>query len=284
MERICFYHAGCPDGFGAAWAVWRAWGDEARYIPCGHDEALQAENYRGAQLVFVDIAPTNDSLRALGDVAAKLMVLDHHLSSQTRFESDPALASEIEEAGHRVIFDRTHSGAVLAWQHFMTGAEPVPDLLRYVEDQDLWNWKLPRSEQINAAIASYPRRFKVWSTLSVRPLEEIAAEGEPILRSQQIEIERILTSAHRVRIDARPVEAVNATQNRSNLGHELAKRARFDAAWGCVYRVNGKRVDVSLYSIGDLDVSAVAGHYGGGGHRNAAGFSLPLEIWLSDCL
>ena len=23
MKRICFYHAGCPDGFGAAWAVRR---------------------------------------------------------------------------------------------------------------------------------------------------------------------------------------------------------------------------------------------------------------------
>lgn len=30
----------------------------------------------------------------------------------------------------------------------------------------------------------------------------------------------------------------------------------------------------SLRSIGDFDVSAVAAGYGGGGHRNAAGFTL----------
>jgi len=47
-----------------------------------------------------------------------------------------------------------HSGAVLAWQYFMPN-EPVPDLLRYVEDQDLWNWKLPHSDAVNAAIATY---------------------------------------------------------------------------------------------------------------------------------
>jgi nanoRNase/pAp phosphatase (c-di-AMP/oligoRNAs hydrolase) len=46
--------------------------------------------------------------------------------------------------------------------------------------------------------------------------------------------------------------------------------------------VVGRRVDVSLYSIGDLDVAAVAGRFGGGGHRNAAGFSVPLETWARD--
>ena len=38
MRKTCFYHAGCPDGFGAAYAVWRAWGDTGRYVGRGHDE------------------------------------------------------------------------------------------------------------------------------------------------------------------------------------------------------------------------------------------------------
>ena len=41
MERACIFHAGCPDGFGAAWAVWRAWGDGARYVPRGHDDPFE---------------------------------------------------------------------------------------------------------------------------------------------------------------------------------------------------------------------------------------------------
>ena len=39
-------------------------------------------------------------------------------------------------------------------------------------------------------------------------------------------------------------------------------------------------VDVSIYSVGDLDVSLVAGQFGCGGHRNASGFSIPLKDWL----
>jgi nanoRNase/pAp phosphatase (c-di-AMP/oligoRNAs hydrolase) len=73
---------------------------------------------------------------------------------------------------------------------------------------------------------------------------------------------------------------VNARHHRSAIGHELAKRAAFGPAWGLVYRVAGDRVDVSIYSVGDLDVSRVAARFGGGGHRNAAGFHLSLETWL----
>jgi nanoRNase/pAp phosphatase (c-di-AMP/oligoRNAs hydrolase) len=39
-------------------------------------------------------------------------------------------------------------------------------------------------------------------------------------------------------------------------------------------------VDVSLYSIGDFDVSRRAVGFGGGGHRNAAGFHVSLREWL----
>jgi nanoRNase/pAp phosphatase (c-di-AMP/oligoRNAs hydrolase) len=49
---------------------------------------------------------------------------------------------------------------------------------------------------------------------------------------------------------------------------------------GLVYRVWGQRVDVSVYSIGDFDVARLAAGYGGGGHRNAAGFHVSLEDWL----
>ena len=76
--------------------------------------------------------------------------------------------------------------------------------------------------------------------------------------------------------------AVNATLSRSNVGHELATQAAYGDPWGCVYRMTGDQVYVSLYSIGDFDVSEIAGEYGGGGHRNAAGFSVSLTAWVRD--
>ena len=281
MKSTCFYHAGCPDGFGAAWSVWRALGDEARYVPRGHEDSLDPRSVEGHHVVFVDIVPPNRMMREIGEVAALLTVLDHHVSARDRFLSDPSLENQLTRSGHCVHFDLEHSGAVLAWHHFHPD-EPVPAVLSYVEDQDLWSWKLPRSEEINAALASYARDFDVWGELSARPIEELAAEGEPILRANRMEVERSIKSAHPVAIGRMRAEAVNAHHHRSAIGHELAKRAASDRAWGVAYRMTGRRVDVSIYSIGDLDVSEVAGRHGGGGHRNAAGFSVSLETWLED--
>ena len=100
------------------------------------------------------------------------------------------------------------------------------------------------------------------------------------MRAQQVEVERAASGAHPLLVCGRRIEAVNATHCRSLVGHELAQRAAFGVPWGCVYRVSGDRVDATLYSIGDVDVAEVAQQLGGGGHRNAAGFSVPLARWL----
>ncbi len=281
MKRVCFFHAGCPDGFGAVWSAWRAWGDDARYVARGHDDELQTSLCEGALVAFVDIAPPNESVPALVEAADRIVVLDHHVSARARFEADPAVDRALTGGHHTIHFDLEHSGAVLAWQYFHPG-ELTPPILRYVEDQDLWNWKLPRTEEVNAALGSYSRDFETWNELAARPIEEIADEGVSIVRTQLREIERALHDAHPIALGSERIEGINATYQRAPIGHELAKRATYGKPWGIVYRIRADRIDVTLYSIGDLDVASIAERYGGGGHRNAAGFSVPLRTWLDD--
>jgi oligoribonuclease NrnB/cAMP/cGMP phosphodiesterase (DHH superfamily) len=227
--------------------VWRAWGDGARYVPRSHDDALDPSRVEDQRVVFVDIAPPVGVVEAIAERAAELIVLDHHVSARERYSARPELQARLTSDGHRIHFDMDHSGAVLAWNHFHPG-KTAPDLLRYVEDQDLWNWKLPRSEEVNAAIG--------------------------------IETRRALHLAHPVALGSRRVEGVNALHHRSHIGHELCKRATFGHPVGVVYRLTDRRVDISIYSIGDFDVSAIAAEYGGGGHRNASGFSVSLSDWI----
>ena len=281
MTRTCYFHAGCPDGFGAAWSVWRAWGDGARFVALSHDDSLDARRHDGDTVVFVDIAPQNEALRSLGEFAARVIVLDHHITARDRYTSDPGVENSLAGDGHYIHFDLNHSGAILAWNHFHPDDE-APPLLRYVEDQDLWNWKLPESEQVKAAIGSYPLSFESWERLASRPIEELATEGEHIVRANRMEVERALLSAHPIAIGTDRIEAVNARYQRAAIGHELAKRASYGRPRGLVYRITGNRVDASIYSIGDVDVSKIAESHGGGGHRNAAGFSVSLAVWVRD--
>jgi hypothetical protein len=280
VRQVCIYHAGCPDGFGAAWAAWSAWGEKGVYVPRGHEDPLRAEDYRGDRVVFADIAPPPRAARELLDRVGELVILDHHVSALERFEAEAGLLREIRTAGHLVRFDLSHSGAVLAWEHLHPG-EPVPDLLRYVEDQDLWRFALPASREVNAALTSHPRTFEAWSALACLPVERLAEEGAPLLRAERAEVERALHHAHPIRLAGYTVEAVNARVHRSRIGHELATRASFGVPCGAVYRTQGRRVDVSIYSVGDFDVAKLATGLGGGGHRSAAGFSVPLEEWLA---
>jgi hypothetical protein len=281
VKRVCFYHAGCPDGFGAAWAAHEAWGDDARYVARRHEHTIEPDEYRDAWVAYVDIAPGNEELLALGQVAAQVTVLDHHVTARERYHGAPEVVNQIEELGHEIVYDMEHSGAVLSWLYFSEGA-PVPDLLRYVEDQDLWNWQLLDSEEVNAAIATRPQRFEAWDELAARPIEELAEEGRPIVRAKRMEVQRLVPSAHPLLVGGNLVDAVNATNHRSAIGHELAEKKTYGVEWGCVYRMAGDVVHATLYSIGDVDVGRVAASYGGGGHRNAAGFSVALSDWLSD--
>lgn len=279
MRRICFYHAGCPDGLGAAWAVRHAWGDAVDYRARGHDDDVDLDDLDGCQVVYVDFAPPNDELIELAETAAQLIVLDHHLSARDRIESDPAVDNALAGRGHEIVMDLSHSGSVLSWNYF-SPTEPVPDLLRYVEDQDLWAWKLPESREVNAAIGSFPLDFETWDDLAERSASDLAREGLPLVRANHTLVQRALHASSRVLLDGQWVEAINATSNRSAIGHELAKRAACGRKWGCVYQITGDRVSATLYSIGEVDVSQIATRFGGGGHRNAAGFSVSLRDWL----
>lgn len=281
MQRICVHHAGCPDGFGAAWATWRGWGRSGEFVARGHEDRMRGEDVHGALVAFVDIAPDNEEIVELARHAAQLIVLDHHVTASIRLLGDPAVREAIDEGGHVLHFDMQHSGAVLAWRYFLAD-EPVPELLRYVEDQDLWSWKLPESEAVNAAISSYPHQLETWEQLAATPIEELVQQGESIVRSNRVEVERTVRHAEPIAIGSLRIEAVNARENRSAIGHALAQRRAFGPACGCVYRIEGARVHATLYSIGDFDVSSIATARGGGGHKNAAGFTVSLPEWVRD--
>jgi oligoribonuclease NrnB/cAMP/cGMP phosphodiesterase (DHH superfamily) len=73
--------------------------------------------------------------------------------------------------------------------------------------------------------------------------------------------------------------AVNTPNNISEVGHELATASgTFGLVW--YYDAAAKKANCSLRSNGDYDVSAIAKQFGGGGHKNAAGFQVGMNKLL----
>ncbi|PKL74249.1 MAG: hypothetical protein CVV27_21475 [Candidatus Melainabacteria bacterium HGW-Melainabacteria-1] len=256
MARYILYHGGCPDGFGSAYAAWKKFGPEAEYLPVKHGQPLP-ELLDGSEVWIIDFAYARQILIELSQ-RVSLKVLDHHRTAQADL-----LGLDFAE------FDMQRSGAMLAWNHFHPDTD-VPELLRYVQDQDLWTWALPEAREICTALAIYPFDFETWDALKI---ETLRAEGAVVLRYKQQLIDQLLSKVDWVEIRGQRVPAVNTPQFASELGNQLCLKYP-DAPFSACYSDHEGRRKFSLRSIGDNDVAAVAAHFGGGGHRNASGFAI----------
>ena len=252
---VVMYHAECSDGFGAAWALWKKF-PSARFIPVKHGNSPPA-GIAGRHVVIVDFSYPRETLEAMARETAGLQVLDHHITAEKALAGLPF-----------AYFDQKKSGAVLAWEWAHT--EPAPWLLQYIQDKDLWDWALPASREINAALASYPYNFHVWDELRQVTLE---AEGRAILRYENELVGKIAAEAALVSFHNETVPAVQSAVLTSQLGERLSAGYPFCVIW---HDRDGRRY-YSLRSREDgADVAAIATSYGGGGHTHAAGFSVPL--------
>ena len=167
----------CLDGFGAAFAAHLSLGEVARYLPVdgGPPPVLPA----GADVWLVGFSYRRDVLTALGG-RHPLTVIDHHESARPHLE---------RLRGVRVTFDPTRSAAVLTHRNFFAG-EPVPDLLRYIQDGVLQRWELDRSVEVEAALSSLPREFPAWRQQLDQPIELLADRGAALLRTRSWPVNR----------------------------------------------------------------------------------------------
>lgn len=254
-QTLILYHKGCADGFCAAWIAWRRYGTEAEYVPVQYGDT--PPDVVGKHVYILDFSFKRAILEEMHATAAKLVVLDHHKTAQEELRGLPYCA-----------FDMTRSGGRMTWNYFAPGVT-APWQVDYTEDRDLWLWKLDKSREVSAALQSYPFDFDLWMGLD---LEKMKTEGAAIERykSQLVQVHK--NAATMVRIAGYTVPCVNATCVVSELGNELCADAPFSASW--FWNNQTREYVVSLRSRRDgVDVSGIAKIMGGGGHREAAGYS-----------
>ena len=265
-SKLVLYHDRCVDGLSAAVAAHSRFGNLADYVGVSYGE--EPPPVFGKETYVLDFCfPAEVTLR-MAEEAASLTVLDHHKTAE----------SDMRRIAHRLIdsktayihFDMNKSGALLAAEHFGCPSWWYD----YVSDRDLWTWKLPNSRTINAYIQSLPRTMEDYiAAQNCLDPDQAHVLGMGCEKYLQMYIREVASTAQRLSFGQyTQIPVVNAPfVGISELLHELARDALFSVGW-CV-RKDGK-ISVSLRSIGDFDVSALAQEYGGGGHKNAAGFRL----------
>jgi len=277
---LCIYHSPCTDGFTAAY-LFQTWFPDANFYPASYDDSRLNVDWwlslvKGKHVVCVDFSFPRAITIALKEAAASLLVLDHHQTSA------------VELRGLDCCYlDDSHSGAMLAWKA-LRGEEEPAQIAKYVQDQDLFTWKLPNSRHICARLNSTTYDYAAWAAFAAKledptATKELAREGAVIKEAFLLTAKEIVTKAEAWTIAGQRVLVVNsAAPMRAEVAAQLvdySKRWLRDE-FPCVasyYIKDG----VSFWSLrtarSDFSVEKIASsYYGGGGHKAAAGFSVPV--------
>jgi hypothetical protein len=273
-DYVVLYHANCNDGFGAAWAIQPCISPPARFIAVSYDEPVPAAAKEpGVFVDIVDFSYPRAELVELCKTAKQVNVYDHHKTAQQALENWPDKPENLQ-----VVFDMTKSGAVIVWEHFHTA--PVPKLLQYVQDRDLWTWALPNSKEVNAVIELAVKTFAEWDGLArgfEQSLDTVVGVGKCLVEQESKLVDQHLTKAWPSEIDGHRALFVNATVHRSELGHRLLELSPNVEVAAIYWDEDATKRVVSLRSRkGGVDVSELAKKRGGGGHPSAAGYTVHI--------
>jgi len=270
LSPVILYHANCDDGFGAAYAAWTHFGDNAEYRPVQYGDPVPFETLVGRQVYILDFSFSPDTILAMAQVATQVTMLDHHKSAAEQWQG-------IVPAPNAVItFDMDRSGAQMSWDHFHPGT-PRPILIEHIGDLDLWRFTLPDTKAFCAGLSILPTTFEAWHTVTPGAL---IASGRVIVEFQQHQVDGVMNR------ELRPVTlggyhglAANVINNTSEAGHEIAKRS---GTFSLTFFIKGDDVICSLRSVAPFDVSEIAKRYGGGGHAQASGFTMTISQFCSE--
>lgn len=316
-KTYVLYHGNCYDGFGAALAAWMLFNREG--INAEYHPVLYGKPYPSMEplsdVFILDFSYPAAELLKLAKDKLTVVVLDHHKTAQKDLSveawmealGNPELRPSgrkddgwIEVQNIRIKFDMAKSGAVLAWEYFHQN-QPVPRFFQYLQDRDLWAFKLPHSKPISMWVRTLPWDFGVWE-YEVRNMEsshgqrEIVSAGVACEKLVNQMVDTMCDNARMMLFDLTQIRPVvcaatspevfdgqflvptaNATVFFSEVGERLLERYP-QAKFSAYYLERGDGIlQFGLRSRSDFDCSAIAKAFGGGGHKQSSGFVVDVS-------
>ena len=293
MKPIIIFHGNCMDGIAAAWGVY----DGLRHLP-ELPEFVQGyygnppPAIKGRDVYIVDFSYPANVMEQIIAEANMVVVLDHHASAKQACQN----VTVDESTGSKIIFDMNRSGAMLAWDFFHS--EEPPLVLQYIQDRDLWTWKLPYSQEINMFLRNPdiidPNKpmeaFLQLSKFAAMPDADFLGisvpRGEELLKARDRLVEECTKNWFVVTMQLPEGEVlVPACFAPSSIASECGNTLAYmeGAEVGVVFgNLAFGKFACSIRGRKGTDLAKrLALHYGGGGHDQAAGCGLEPGIYAA---
>lgn len=288
---LIVYHGNCLDGFTSAWIMDR-WLREIGFenidlMPAVYTEDFYQSVYRVLdestynRLYVVDFSIPMGYLESYYSILPdiKIIVIDHH---KTAFEMyNPGVPVMVDSkysteyvSGMEIWLNNAKSGAGMVWSY--CNNTPVPYLIKYVQDWDLWRFEFgDDTRYIHHYLANQVQELAVWDAIHEKleggRMTKVLAAGYDFKVIHDKEVEMIAKQTISLGYFVHcPYEF------RSEVGHAVA--TKYNSFCIMCDPIDGEeKVEWSLRANGAIDVSDIAKLFGGGGHKNAAGFNLSTE-------
>lgn len=293
---ICIHHHPCDDGFCSAWIARKRW-PGIEIVGTNYGLAFPSIDITGKNLLIADFSYKPEVLADLATRAKSIVMLDHHKTAEadlTDFQAEMCggakfVASDIggvlrdlAELNRPPIiarFDMERSGASLTWE-FCFPEKPAPVFVQFIEDRDLWRFRLKETRAFSLYLRSFPMEFEAWDQLADRVNDDLN-----LVMGEALSIERFYDRKLAEMVPTATVKSIGKWDGvpvahapyafASDLAHELLKTHPNAPFAAVVVDAYGGRTYSLRSEDARQDVSEVARMFGGGGHRNAAGFRVP---------
>lgn len=291
MTNFVLYHHSCTDGLAAAYCAWRALDRESTvFYPVQYSEAFpNIDIKKGDSLYLLDFCYPYSTLLTSIPTGVNVVILDHHKTQQA--EWDKIMESQLWQTSGA--FTSSESGAVLAWKWFFPDKE-IPKLILHVQDRDLWNFKLPATKDVITGLRALKdhHKFEVFDSLiydnrnaADAALDKLIEVGSAINGQIDGVCQTFATPGSNkiatVQFEGHKTALYNTTENISDIAAAILRNGQdYDISLS-YFVTSDLKVVFSLRSYdkgANVDVGAIAKKYGGGGHRNSAGFTLRIDI------
>ncbi len=303
MNTLVIYHGPhCIDGFTSGWIAHVACERMTPQVvpelyPMDYEEKeeeklliMLASNPEYYDLIYVlDFSLRIELMkRIIGfSSCAKIVVIDHHKSAfNMYFPLDKRTPEEVkymamENGRIKIYLHNAKSGAGMCWTYFFPN-EDMPLLVKHVQDRDIWTKEIPNTDAIHKYLMGAHKSISSWTEINAAmchdsTYQKIVAEGDRLLDIYMEKVAAYADLAEDVDVYKHRGMMVKCDPDyASDVGHALCKKS---GTFGMTYSetADGEQLKISLRSEGDYDVEIIAKHYGGGGHKNAAGFVVPPD-------
>lgn len=304
MLTTILYHKNCNDGLVAALNFYAYFKerdelDLVTFQPVQYGEGLPDESLiKDREVYIVDFSYTRHDMAKIVELAGKTILLDHHESAiHNLFTGEKWLrgvhqssvntveGSYLMSTDQATIFvNKKRSGATLAYKE--VGQYIKDDRIREIasylsyraEDRDNWVFKYEDSKALHEYIRSLgsdlPSTYEEIFTGNLSDLLEQVGNSQIRVDMREELAYNYAKMAKPISFMGHTVPVVNVPSDFASIVGDILNK---DAPFAVMYVVTDQKILLSLRSDKDkgVDVQEIAAQLLGGGHRAAAGCSIP---------